>query len=113
MAADTLKLYWRAVWGTEKNIAAQQGLVMSNDRMEKLLSEAHAAGGKAHALESERAGAIHFGQALREVIARWPDTDDPGRVRSVPVWDLERLLESWNVPADALDAIDIKPEGDV
>lgn len=115
MAADddTLRLYWRAVWGTKANVDAQQGIVMTNDRMEKLLSEAHAAGGKAHALEHGRAGAVAFGRALREVIARWPDNDDPGRVRSVPVWDLEKLLESWNVPADALDEIDIRPEGDV
>ena len=97
MADDTLKLYWRAVWGTKKNIDASQGLVMSNDRMEKLLSEAHAAGAKADRRAAERAGIEIFGQALREKIAEWPE-QDAADAHTVPVWSLEALLKEWNIP---------------
>lgn len=101
--SEPLKLYWKAVWGTPKNVERQGGIVMDNDRMEKVINEAHAAGVKYGAPDSERKGIEIFGQALREKIQDWPaPTPDNGfvQVHTIPVWDLERLLDEWNIPTE-------------
>jgi hypothetical protein len=100
-----LRLYWKPMWMTDEDARQKVGdplsnaaTLISNVRLEKILTQAYEKGKKDGAHEHERAGALALGEELRREIERWPQGEPARDPALVPVWALEGLLEKWNVP---------------
>lgn len=85
---------WHCVWGNEDHFKewSKKGTpFITAERLTADFAKAAEQGAKDNEWEANRAGAVNFGQELRQVLSLYPDS-------GVPVWVLEALLKKWNIP---------------
>lgn len=101
------KLYWKAIIGEPSVINSHPHAghgYFSNEALEKMLNDMFEKGVAAGQLEHERNGIIKFGQEVRKRMKYWRDMEPvEGRVPSVPIWDMDNLLEQYNIPEEKED----------